>query len=501
MHGLIFFYIQKFADSAAAGATSWSKLRSTVTTSHEKYLPSGVYPDADAVHLLDSIAQSAHEPLPTIVERFGEFLAPHLIKVAGKHIDPDWTALDLIEHTEAIIHTMVRATNPGARPPVLDTVRQSPHELTLLYGSQRQLCGLARGIIRGIGRHYGEDISIEETSCMHQGAPFCTLVVHSGKRDTREQSSPLQDTMEFQPPPSLAPQPGNGSSQPSVWEGSGAPDRIGSYAIVSDIGRGGMGKVYLGRDEQLRRDVAIKVMHAHRAGNPSARQRFLQESRATAAVDHPHIVTIHQVGEHDGLPFIVMQRLQGRTLQEYREETGRLPVLESLRIAREIATGLAAAHSRNLVHRDIKPANIFLEGPDRRVKIIDFGLALDAADTGTKLTTDDSIVGTPAYMSPERVNERTIDAQSDIFSLGVILYEMLSGQLPFEGESLVKTLMAIARGGATPVQAVAPDVPEQVSDLVMRLIAHDKADRPPTAAAVADALELLQKTMTPPQNS
>lgn len=104
-------------------------------------------------------------------------------------------------------------------------------------------------------------------------------------------------------------------------------------------------------------------------------------------------------------------------------------------------------------------------------------------------------------MSPERVNERTIDAQSDIFSLGVILYEMLSGQLPFEGESLVKTLMAIARGGATPVQAVAPDVPEQVSDLVMRLIAHDKADRPPTAAAVADALELLQKTMTPPQNS
>ena len=158
MHGLIFFYIQKFADSAAAGATSWSKLRSTVTTSHEKYLPSGVYPDAEAVHLLDSIAQSAHEPLPTIIERFGEFLAPHLIKVAGKHVEPDWTALDLIEHTEAIIHTMVRATNPGARPPVLDTVRQSPHELTLLYGSQRQLCGLARGIIRGIGKHYGEDI-------------------------------------------------------------------------------------------------------------------------------------------------------------------------------------------------------------------------------------------------------------------------------------------------------------------------------------------------------
>jgi tRNA A-37 threonylcarbamoyl transferase component Bud32 len=498
MHGLIFFYIQKFADSAAAGATSWSKLRSTVTTSHDKYLPSGVYPDADAVHLLDSIAQAAHQSLPTIVERFGEFLAPHLIKVAGKHIKPDWTALDLIEHTEAIIHTMVRATNPGARPPVLDTVRQTPRELTLIYSSERQLCGLARGIISGIGVHYGEELSVEETSCMHQGAPFCTLVITSGERDTHEQSSPLHETMEFQAssPPS-SPPTGEGSATAAAWEGGRPPGRIGTYTVISDIGRGGMGKVYLGRDEQLRRDVAIKVMHAHRADNASARQRFLQESRATAAVDHPHIVTIHQVGEHDGLPFIVMQRLQGRTLQEHREEAGRLPLLESLRIAREIATGLAAAHNRNLIHRDIKPANIFLEGPERRVKIIDFGLALDAADTATKLTTDGSIVGTPAYMSPERVNEQTIDAQSDIFSLGVILYEMLSSRLPFEGESLVKTLMAIARGGAEPVHAIAPDVPEAVSDLVMRLIAHDKADRPASAAAVADAIAALEKSLTP----
>jgi serine/threonine protein kinase len=239
------------------------------------------------------------------------------------------------------------------------------------------------------------------------------------------------------------------------------------------------------------------VMHAHRADNASARQRFLQESWATAAVDHPHIVTIHQIGEHDGLPFIVMQRLQGRTLQEYREEAGRLPLPESLRIAREIATGLAAAHARNLIHRDIKPANIFLEGPERRVKIIDFGLALDAADTATKLTTDGSIVGTPAYMSPERVNEQTIDAQSDIFSLGVILYEMLSGRLPFEGDSLVKTLMAIAAGGATPVHAISPDVPEPVSDLTMQLIAHDKADRPASAAAVADAIAALEKSLRP----
>ena len=131
------------------------------------------------------------------------------------------------------------------------------------------------------------------------------------------------------------------------------------------------------------------------------------------------------------------------------------------------------------------------------MKIIDFGLAIDTADTGTKLTTDGSIVGTPAYMSPERVNEQTIDAQSDIFSLGIILYEMLSGELPFAGESLVKTLMAIARGGATPVREIAPDVPQAVSDLVMRLIAHDKADRPASAAAVADTIAALEQSLTP----
>jgi serine/threonine protein kinase len=319
-------------------------------------------------------------------------------------------------------------------------------------------------------------------------------VVTRRERDTHERSSPLNETMEFQG--SLSSPAAMRSDPMSAWDGSVLPERIGVYAIVSDIGRGGMGRVYLGRDTQLQRDVAIKVMHAHRAGDQSARQRFLKESRATASVDHPHIVTIYQVGEHDGLPYIVMQRLQGVTLQEYREGVGRMPLPESLRIAREIATGLAAAHARNLIHRDIKPGNIFLEGSDRRVKIIDFGLAIDAVDSNTKITTDGSIVGTPAYMSPERVNEQTIDAQSDIFSLGVILYEMLSGQLPFEGDSLVKTLMAIARGEAKPVSTISPDVPEGVSGLVMRLIAPDKADRPASAAAVADMIATLEKSLT-----
>ena len=170
-----------------------------------------------------------------------------------------------------------------------------------------------------------------------------------------------------------------------------------------------MGKVFLGHDEQLQREVAIKVMHSHRAHNQAARKRFLNESRATAAINHPHVVTIHQVGEHDGIPFIVMQRLEGCTLQKYCAEFSSLSVGEVLRIAREVALGLEAAHLHSLVHRDIKPANIILEGPKKHVKIIDFGLALDTLESSSKVTDDGSIVGTPAYMSPERVNGNTID--------------------------------------------------------------------------------------------
>jgi len=155
VHGLIFFYLQKFADVAAAGSTSWKGVRSSATTTTSKFLPSGTYPDSDAVAILSSIADTTGRPLPSILEEFGEFLAPHLVKVASPVVDPAWRTLDLIEHTEAIIHTMVRSTTPGAAPPVLETVRQSPDELHLVYSSARRLCPLAVGLMRGIAAHYG----------------------------------------------------------------------------------------------------------------------------------------------------------------------------------------------------------------------------------------------------------------------------------------------------------------------------------------------------------
>lgn len=500
MHGLIFFYLQKFADEASTGNTSWGALRSSVATSTSKYLPSGVYPDADAVHLLQSIAQSAGRPLPKILEQFGEFLAPHLVKVAGTHIDPSWRTLDLIEHTERIIHAMIRSANPGAAPPVLETVRQSPNELLLVYTSARRLCPLALGLMRGMAKHYGEEVSIEEPSCMLRGDPFCSFVVQSQGHETYAARSPVSDTIQFLKPDdsiaqTLAGPPLPSESDPRLTApDESMPATIGGYTILKVIGQGGMGRVYLARDGRLDRDVAIKVLHATRAGERAARMRFLREGRAAAAVEHPHVMTIYQVGEENDLPFIVMQRLDGHTLSEYRERAGRVPVAEVLRIGRESAEGLAAAHRLGLVHRDIKPDNIFLVGSKRQVKIIDFGLARDAAEDGAKLTVDGAVVGTPAYMSPERIAEQEIDARGDIFGLGVILYELLSNRLPFEGKSMVSVLAAISRGMPTRLQDVAPDVPEAVCNLVMRMIAHDKNNRPQTAADVADELAALDRT-------
>ena len=164
MHGLIFFYIQKFAEVACTGTASWVIARSNDNATTAQYLPSGVYPDAEAVELLQAIARSTGRPLPLILEQFGEFLAPHLLKVAAKYVDPGWRTLDLIERTESIIHSMIRNANPGAAPPVLETVRPSPDELHLVYGSSRQLCPMAKGLIRGLAMHFGDRITIDESS-------------------------------------------------------------------------------------------------------------------------------------------------------------------------------------------------------------------------------------------------------------------------------------------------------------------------------------------------
>jgi predicted hydrocarbon binding protein len=494
VHGLIFFYIQKFADEATSGKTTWLKLRDTVTASDNRYLPNEVYPDEDAIELLQKIADTCGEPLPELIERFGEFLAPHLIKVASQNIDPTWRTLDLIENTEDIIHTMVRTAKPGAEPPVLETVRHSPNELHLVYSSSRQLCLLAKGITQGLANHYGETILIEETSCMHKGDPFCCLVIQDGSNDTHSANSPLSETLTFDPQSgdSLRPLRANWHSTPSGT--STTPSTVDNFAIKGLIGRGGMGHVYKGFDTKLDRNIAIKVLHPSRAQDEVSKKRFLRESKTAASINHPSIVTIYQIGEHDRLPYIAMQLINGPNLSEYRAQQGGLiPIPEAVRIGREISEGLAAAHEKDLVHRDIKPDNILLEEPNQHVRIIDFGLAHEAGDQEGRLTIDNAVIGTPAYMSPERIGTDEVNAKSDLFGLGVILYEMISGKLPFDGKSMVSILAAISRGKPTAIDMLVPDMPQDLADLIMQLLSSERDKRPADANEVAERLESIEK--------
>jgi serine/threonine protein kinase len=199
--------------------------------------------------------------------------------------------------------------------------------------------------------------------------------------------------------------------------------RVGRYRILRELGRGGMGVVYEAEDTKLLRRVALKVMRPEAAVNRQGRERFLREARAAAALTHDHIVPIHDVGEENGAPFLVMPLLQGETLQARLKRTRwALRVAEALRIAREIAEGLEAAHAARTIHRDVKPANVWLEEGTGRVKLLDFGLARPAEADG-QMTGAGAVLGTPAYMSPEQASGgRHVDARTDLFSLGTVLY-------------------------------------------------------------------------------
>lgn len=229
-----------------------------------------------------------------------------------------------------------------------------------------------------------------------------------------------------------------------------AGSQLGPYQVDSLIGRGGMGEVYRARDTRLGRKVALKVLSPTFAKNSERLARFTQEARTVALLNHPNIVTVYDVGAHDGAPFIVSELLQGDTLRA-RMTQGALPPAVAVRYALQIAEGLVAAHQHGVVHRDLKPENIFL-ADDGRVKILDFGLAKCRQEalevlqhTSSVSTQSGMLMGTVGYMSPEQVRGLPADHRSDIFSLGVILYEMVSGRSPFRQDSVLETLNAILK--------------------------------------------------------
>jgi len=268
--------------------------------------------------------------------------------------------------------------------------------------------------------------------------------------------------------------------------------RLGKYRILKVLGHGGMGVVYQAEDPLLKRTVALKAMLPTLAASASAGKRFLREAQAMAAVKHDHIVTIYQVDEERSVPFLAMEFLAGEPLDQRLHREAKLPLTEVLRIGREIARALAAAHATGLIHRDIKPGNIWLEAPEDRVKILDFGLARAAAQEAG-LTQQGAILGTPAYMAPEQARGDPVDARSDLFSLGVVLYRLCSGQLPFQGKDTVSTLMEVALHQPAPPIQLNGDLPQELSDLVMRLLEKNPNQRSGTADEVVQALQTLEK--------
>jgi Tol biopolymer transport system component/tRNA A-37 threonylcarbamoyl transferase component Bud32 len=277
--------------------------------------------------------------------------------------------------------------------------------------------------------------------------------------------------------------------------------RIAHFEITGKLGEGGMGVVYEAVDRSLDRRVALKILPPDKVANASRKQRFIQEAKAASALNHPNIITIYEIGAEDGVDYIAMELVTGRTLEEVLAKR-RLKVAEVLKQAVQIADALAAAHAVGIVHRDLKPANVMI-ADSGLVKVLDFGLAKltddsevsedDVTRTERALTEDGTVVGSAPYMSPEQAEGRKVDARSDIFSFGLVLYEMLSGKRAFRGETRMATLAAILNQEPAPLGELVPGMPRELERIVARCIRKDLARRSQSMAEIKVALEELKE--------
>lgn len=300
-----------------------------------------------------------------------------------------------------------------------------------------------------------------------------------------------------------------------------APDELGrlaDYRVLKILGAGGMGTVFLAEDVALKRRIALKTMKPALAASESNRKRFLREAQTAAALEHDNIVPIYRVGEDRNTVFIAMPFLKGESLDDRMAREPPLSLPEVVRIGREMAQGLAAAHAKGLVHRDIKPANVWLETYEAltptlppatshqtpnttyqfRVKILDFGLARDLSGEGTKLTQSGAILGTPAYMAPEQTQGKPVDHRGDLFSLGVVLYRLATGAPPFHGSDTISTLMSVAMEFPPTPREKSSRVPARLSDFIMKLLEKEPQDRPQSAREVVETLAALEAELSQP---
>ena len=270
------------------------------------------------------------------------------------------------------------------------------------------------------------------------------------------------------------------------------PEKLGRYKIVHQLGQGAMGTVYRAVDPMINREVALKAIPLATEFDADqledARAKFFREAEMAGRLNHPHIVTIYDAGEDDGTAYIAMELLRGRHLMEHTNEARLLPIPATLDIGARLADALHYAHQRQVIHRDIKPANVMYDPPSGQLKITDFGIArlTDSGRTRTGI-----VLGTPSFMSPEQLQGRALTGQSDVFSLGVTLYQLLTARLPFRADSMPALMMKIAMEPHARVRAIRPDLPEGIDELMDRALAKDLSERFYDGAEFAAALRAL----------
>jgi serine/threonine protein kinase len=280
--------------------------------------------------------------------------------------------------------------------------------------------------------------------------------------------------------------------------------RLGSYEVTSLLGSGGMGEVYRAKDLKLGRDVAVKVLREELASDPERLRRFEQEARSASALNHPNIITIHDIGKHEATPYIAMEYVEGKTLREMLAE-GPLPTKKLLQLATQIAEGLAKAHAAGIVHRDLKPENLMVTS-DGYVKILDFGLAKlipqagadsEAATITKEGTIAGAVMGTASYMSPEQAKGRPVDFRSDQFSFGAIVYEMITGKRAFQRESIVQTLSAIIEQEPESIVGIQSATPTHLRIIVERCLAKNPEGRYDSSRDLARDVKSIEIAATP----
>lgn len=281
----------------------------------------------------------------------------------------------------------------------------------------------------------------------------------------------------------------------SQTSGAQLPISFGRYELLKELGRGAMGVVYLARDTQLSRKVALKVPQLGGPGQEEMIERFYREARAAAALRHPHICPVFDVGQIEGQHFISMAFVEGHPLNKFITAATRQKPRAAAALVRKIALGLQEAHAHGIVHRDLKPGNIMVDARGEPT-VMDFGLARDfSQQDATRVTQTGMLVGTPAYMSPEQIegDQTQIGPATDIWSLGVILYELLAAQMPFPGATIYKVISSIQHAEPKPLLEVRPDVPEELAAICHKMMAKDRADRYSSMTEVAAALLRVSK--------